>query len=598
VTEVAGAARRSVEQQARRLARVEVDPAGAAARAGELGTGLDGVYGEAAGATSRHGERTRATLGAAAAASSDALHGTASQVGQHLDQGAARHAGSAGEVADQVAAASGRVTDLLSTSGSAAVERATSNVRGGADAAVSSLSQAGGLAADHLSGLATEASGRVTQGVEDAHGRVTEGQARFDAAYSQRQEGASATQRLEVQRSVWSWLKGQWDDFLKLVTDPAFLVGLGVTLVLLPFLGAGAIVVGGAVGGMVAGIRRNQAEGRPWYAWKNVVLGGLEGAVVGLIFAGATAALVYFNVGLLAGALIMGLLSAGIGIVTNLIHGQPWDRGLLANFFLAAIFHLIGGAIKGMRGGRATPIERPGTYGTVDPSFKPGNFEFTDTVDTRGAADVSVTTKVEQAGTGKTGEAQRVYFRADRRLVYDHVDLSQIPAAERWVRPAPDAEPIRLESYVTMRQMRLMETELNDPQTFAGPRVVVLRNVVNLDTVFQLARAGRPGTPERAAALRTCKSVSYAERPIRARGERITSVSESGGREQSAGGCGDPAKMAAYGFKPDDPVQVGFQITIEVEPVPEAERVAPPADRPPPAIPVPAGGPPDRDADD
>lgn len=598
VTEVATVAKKNVEQQAKKLAVIEVDPADAAARAGRLGTGLDGMYGQAGQAASTHSEQTRSNLAAAAATSSGALDETAAKVGQHLDQGAVSHAASAGEVVSKVGATADRVADLATTSGSAAVEKAAANVRSGSQTATDSLSQAGSTAATHLSGQATAATGEVTRGIADAHSKVAEGQARFDNAYAQRQEGATATQSMQVQRSVWSWLKGQWGDFLKMVKNPAFLTGLVVTLVLLPFLGAGAIVVGGAVGGMVGGALKNKAEGKPWYDWKNIVIGGLEGALVGAIFVAAGAALVYFGVGLLAGAAIMGALSAVIGIVLNKIHGQPWDQGLLANFFLAAIFHLIGGAIKGLRGSKAPPIERPGSYGTVDPKFEPGNFEFVDVINRKGAADVSVVTEVRQVGTGKTGTAERAYFTVGKRLVMVNVDLSKIPSEQRWVKPAPDAEPVRLESYLTMRQMKIIEAELKNPDVFVGPRTVQMRNVVNIDAVFQLAKAGKPGTPARAAALRTCRSVTYAERSITASGGRIKSVTESGGHETRAGAANDPKKLAQYELQPDDPVQIGFTIDIEVEPAPVPDPVMPGGPGKAIPVPVPVGGPPKRDEND
>ena len=545
----------------------------------QVHAGMSDLYGQAAGATSQRAATTGGTLAAAASGSAGAVHAAAGTVGQHIDKGVADHSTAAADLAVRAGEATGKISDQTVGKGGVAVSGAAAALRSDADAAVAGLGRMSTAATEHLQSHVAEVGSGLQQAAGDATSKIGQGITRFDDAYGRRKEATKPVQSVHVQRDVLGWLKGQWSDFLNMVTDPAFLVGLAVTLILSP-LGPLAIVVGGMAGGVVSGIMKNKAQGKNWYDWSNIGWGLLEGALIGVVFAIAAAALIYFNVGLLAGALIMGGLSALVGIGLNLYHGQPWDKNLLANFFLAAILHLIGGAIKAKGGVKVPGIEKPGAYSAVDPTYEPGNFTFKDTVDTRSGPDVRVTTEVTEAKTGATGKSERAYFIADKRLVMISVDLSKIPSEARWVEPTPGAKPVRLESYMTMRAMKLIEAEVQKQNPggdgpFVGKRMVRMSNVVNVDTVMQLAKAGQPGTAARAAALRTCKSVQYAERSIQASGSRIVSVSESGGMRTTAGAGASAETLAKYQMSPNDPVQIGMSIDIEVEPAGVDPQVGP-----------------------
>lgn len=355
-TDVTNQAKAGAEERLGELAVVDLPPDEAAAAQTALRSGVDTLYAGSGAAAGAHATSTRAHLATAGGEAGAALGGQANAARAELEAGGARHDQAASATADRAGAAVVDLSGRVQAAGDAAVGRVSAGVAASATQATTAIGQAAGQTSAAIDAHRDTTSGAVDQGGTEARAKVAEGQARFDQAYGQRQSATEVpAQRITVQRDVWGWLKGQWGDFLRMVTDPAFLVGLGVTLLLLP-LGPAALVIGGMAGGVVGGIERNLAEGKPWYDAHNLVVGGLEGAVVGAVFALATAALVYFNVGLVAGALIMGTLSAAVGIVTNLVHGQPWDRGLLANFFLAALLHLISGAFKA----RTAPVPRPG----------------------------------------------------------------------------------------------------------------------------------------------------------------------------------------------------------------------------------------------
>ena len=139
------------------------------------------------------------------------------------------------------------------------------------------------------------------------------------------------------------WVGDQLSDLFDLLSNPGFWVGLLVTVVLFPVMGPGAIVVGGAAGGLVSGIHDNVKNGRPWYEPHTLIKHVAIGTFVGATFAFGGGFLV--GLGLEGTALLGGtmVLSAGIGVGANVATGQRWDKGLLANLFLGWAFHKLAG---------------------------------------------------------------------------------------------------------------------------------------------------------------------------------------------------------------------------------------------------------------
>src|SRR5262249_2128429 len=153
----------------------------------------------------------------------------------------------------------------------------------------------------------------------------------------------------------------------------------------------------------------------------------------------------------------------------------------------------------------------------------------------------------------------------------------------RWVQTNPEMVPGRgtpLESYLTMRQMRILEAQPGGPGPagFTGPRVVRLSTIINVKTILQLAQAERAGVARNQAILRT-HSVQYANNSIVQQGGRIAAAVVEEGSSSPAGNVGAspellaefgvkslPELLAKFGLSPTDEVLQGFDIALDVVP--------------------------------
>ncbi len=166
------------------------------------------------------------------------------------------------------------------------------------------------------------------------------------------------------------WWRGQWNDFVRMFTDPASLAGLLVGLVLailavllipaglsglaLALSTLGAAIVIGVLSALAATVVSNLRNGLPWNS--NLLRAMLHGAGIGIAFAGAGIALA--AAGLAAGSIgfiaAMAAVGAGIGIISNKLAGRAWDESLLANAGVAGAFAALGKFLP-----RSRPAEEP-----------------------------------------------------------------------------------------------------------------------------------------------------------------------------------------------------------------------------------------------
>jgi hypothetical protein len=130
------------------------------------------------------------------------------------------------------------------------------------------------------------------------------------------------------------------------------------------------IAIAAAIGGIAAGVGSVVGQAmnhsftggwdwsrvKPWEVVKAVLIGAAAGAafaIVGLI------AVKVFSVAA-TGLLMIGIMSVTsgvVGIITNLINGQPWNKGLLFNIALGGLLTWLMGKIPTRSGNRAPPTE-------------------------------------------------------------------------------------------------------------------------------------------------------------------------------------------------------------------------------------------------
>jgi hypothetical protein len=298
-------------------------------------------------------------------------------------------------------------------------------------------------------------------------------------------------------------------------------------------------------------------------------------------------------------------LSAGIGIVLNLVNGQRWDKSLLANLFLAWLFQRIGGGRSTETpetdpAGTVTPetapgrtnTRVPGLYESIDPKQSPPGWTFSDTLATLGN-EKTVTTNVT-APDASTGHVIRGVNPATGEFILHEAFLDGIPSNLRWISTEPEMVPGRgtpLESYLTMRQMRILESETGSSLSASAPRVVRISTIINERTIAELAEQEKAGVPADQAILKT-HSVQYASNSITQSGGRIASAHVEGGSKTTAGSVISPDQMSQHGLSPSDPVLYFFDVVLDVVPADTPPKS--PATRIPPVPPVHV---PDRDKD-
>lgn len=202
-----------------------------------------------------------------------------------------------------------------------------------------------------------------------------------------------AQDRAEI-RTKQSWLKNQWDDFVEMVSDPGFVAGLIVGLVLAILVvvlviagvltGGLAIILAMALVGAIAaavGSIVTQATQGSWSGgfdlsrvdWGKVAVAALIGAVAAAAITGLVILMGPFASSL-GGMAIISVATGVITVISNLIAGQPWDKGLLANMAFAFILAWLGKILMGRwGGGPRSSSEPPGTRppGTEPPGTEP-----------------------------------------------------------------------------------------------------------------------------------------------------------------------------------------------------------------------------------
>ena len=274
--------------------------------------------------------------------------------------------------------------------------------------------------------------------------------------------------------------------------------------------------------------------------------------------------------------------------------------------FLGALVKLVIGKIKGgsaatpktppkapgvdpVPGGRTT-TKVPGLEDAIDPKKPAGGFKFQDDVQTS-SGETTVTTNVT-APDGSTGMMNRGFNPNTGEVVFHYAFLDGIPKEMRWVPTDPPmvaGKGTPLETYMTMRQMKMLESETGKAISAGAARTIKLSTIVNDRTLAELAKAApgaKPPSPAIDKAILDTHSVQYAQNSITQTGGKISAARVEGGTLQTARQAGISTEaMTQYGLKPSDTVLSGFDIILDVVP---ADGAAPPAVKPsvPGAIPL------------
>jgi hypothetical protein len=355
--------RTTESEAARQLASARLDEAGGQQLGAELSEQFDVAHGEvAAGARAAGADASEQLTGAGQRAAGD-VAGSGRLITSTVEQGAASFVAQTPRIGSAAAQSLTRIGAGASQAGEALIGATSQHLEAAGAVVQAGLGEAVTAAATRFAQTGQQTTGRATDAVAGARNRVAEGQRRVDAQMSQGQS---------VQRSILGdigdWISDQLSDLWNMIKSPSFWVGLIVTIVLFPALGPGALVVGGFAAGAVSGIEDNVRNNRPWYdphaIIRNAAIGTLAGAAMAL------------GVGVIIGAGLEGVaalgatmaLSAIVGIGSNIVSGQRWDRGLLANLFLAWLFHRVGAAR-----GEAAPGERPAGGADTDPAARSGD---------------------------------------------------------------------------------------------------------------------------------------------------------------------------------------------------------------------------------
>lgn len=601
VGQAVGDAGRQIAEQAEQIAGLNVDAATAAELAPALTAQVAIAHTTAADEVQRVGTTVSGHLSTVGQRATTSLAQAQTNAVQRL-----------GPAAQSIVAGAQRVA----TTSAGALSSTAAQVKGRADAGISkSLGQLDQAAQTVETGLGTAsdaAERSVAQGASEAerlkneattglHGRIAEGQQRVDGFVSDK---ATQAQSTSVQRSVMGWLSDQFNDLLGMLSSPAFWVGLVVTVVLFPVMGPAAMVVGGAAGGAVAGIQQNIKQGRAWYDAENIWKSAAVGALGGLLMAAGTVVIAFVGLEGAAATVAFMALSAVVGIVINVVTGERWDKGLLANLFLAWLFRRIAAKPVPEEAPPAAPGRTasrvPGLYEGIDPNTKPVGFTFKDTIATSGG-ETTVTTEVT-ASDGSTGSMERGFEPGTGKFILHYAFLDGIPRALRWVQTTPEMVNGRgtpLETYMTMRQMKLLEQNTGSKLAITAPRAVKISTVINKTTVSQLAKAVPGQSPPSAAldqAIMNTHSVEYAKNSIVQTGGRIVGAKVQNGYFESAADAKIPPDvMTEYGLKPTDQVLYFFDIVLDVVP---ADMPPDPGAPQAPAVPPPVpGGKKDEGAD-
>lgn len=363
--EVATQAQASAADAAGQIAAARIDPETAGGVAAELGTRVEAAYADAAAPALDAGGAVAGQLGDHAGRAAAGLADAATRTVSTLGSGATGFAAEAARVGGAVQGGLATAGAAARSAGDEAVAGTAARVEAAAGTATSALEQGTGAVDRSLTAGVADTDRRAAAALTSTRGRVAEGRQRVDERLG---SGPAAQRSVQhtVQRGVLSaignWFAEQLGDLWDMMKRPSFWLGLVVTIVLFPTLGPGALVVGGAVAGAVSGIEDNIKAGRHWYDPHAIIRNAFIGTVAGAAMAFGVGFLIGVGAegaALLAGTMVLGALT---GIVTNLATGVRWDKGLLANLFLAWLFHRVFGAKgRGTEPEPRAPGEKPPT---------------------------------------------------------------------------------------------------------------------------------------------------------------------------------------------------------------------------------------------
>lgn len=170
--------------------------------------------------------------------------------------------------------------------------------------------------------------------------------------------------------SIGRWLEQQWDDFVEIIRDPGFWVGLvvGVLASFTPLGPIGGAMLGAAVGTIVSNLCATPP--RPWH--EGVIKNALIAGAFTLAIVAAVAGAVYLGAEALAVFIVVEVVTAVGTIIINVANGDRWDRGLLANMFIVGLLHLLfakphQSRVRVPRPGEPVPERPPGTHEPARP---------------------------------------------------------------------------------------------------------------------------------------------------------------------------------------------------------------------------------------
>ncbi|GIG56113.1 hypothetical protein Lfu02_04850 [Longispora fulva] len=372
VAEAAAAAHDQITEIAGQAAAIPLDERAAAAATGEVQTVIGAEFDTAATGLARVSDAVGGELAGAAGQSRAALAEAPARAAGVLSRAAAM---TVGDLADGTARVTSGVEAMVSgttTGGTAAVTAAGQRLTDAAGEARTGLTAAAGTARQDLAAPAEQTRVNTEEALAGVGERISRGQQQVADRGSAVQRTAQRVVQRSILGSIGDWFARQWDDIKEMLGNWGFWAGLLVTLVLFPFIGPAALVVGGAVGGAVSGIQQNVKSGRDWYDWRNITRGALIGAAAGAAFALGGVALAAF--GLEGAALVAGemVLAGGIGAIINVVNGEPWDKGLLGNIMLVGLFRGMGKLFPGLFGGGRVPVEE-GAPGGGRPPVEEGD---------------------------------------------------------------------------------------------------------------------------------------------------------------------------------------------------------------------------------
>ena len=248
------------------------------------------------------------------------------------------HSSVGSDVLGRVDAHQQQAAQSLTSQGTAAVSQSLTGVAQAGQQAAAELENQAGQISGQIDAQAAQTKAAADNAVSTAPGRIADGKSKVDAKLPEKKADDGG-----ILSAIGDWFKQQWDDFVEMIKDPGFWVGLVVaivvTVVLAPVLGPFALVVAGAAAGAAAQMTHNVIAGKPLF--DGVLKAAALGALGGAIFAVATVIVVLAGLEGLAALAVFEVATVIVTLVTNAITGQPLTKGLLANMLLVGILHAV-----------------------------------------------------------------------------------------------------------------------------------------------------------------------------------------------------------------------------------------------------------------